>query len=63
MPDNIDLFQTANLPATLKLCDGARAMLSDNSVSNRLINGSIGTVKNLNRRSKSLYSKYTIYEI
>ena len=46
IPDNIGLSQTANIPAKLKLCVGARVMLTDNiSVSDRLINGSIGTVK------------------
>ena len=46
--DNISLSQTANLSAKLKLCVGARVMLTDNiSVSDRLINGSIGTVKHL----------------
>ena len=46
MPDNICLSQTANLPAKLKLCVGARVMLADNiSVSDRLINGSLGTIK------------------
>ena len=60
IPDNICLSQTANLPAKLKLCVGARVMLTDNiSVSDRLINGSIGTVKHWDRRSKPLCS--TIY--
>ena len=61
IPDNISLSQTANLPAKLKLCVGARVMLTDNniSVSDRLINGSIGTVKHLDRRSKPLRS--TLY--
>ena len=60
IPDNICLSQTANLPAKLKLCVGARVMLTDIiSVSGRLINGSIGTVKHLDRRSKPLCS--TIY--
>ena len=60
IPDNIGLSQTANLPAKLKLCVIARVMLTDNvSVSGRLINGPIGTVKHLNRRSKPLCS--TIY--
>ena len=58
--DDIGLSQTANLLAKLKLCVGARVMLTDNiSVSGRLINGSIGTVKQLDRRSKPLCS--TIY--
>ena len=49
IPDNISLSQTANLPAKLK-CVGARVMLPDNiSVSDRLINGSVGTVKHLDR--------------
>ena len=39
IPDNIGLSQTANLPAKLKLCVGARVILTDNSVSDRLING------------------------
>ena len=53
----LGLSQTANLPAKLKLCVGARVMLTDNiSVSGRLINGSIGTVKHLDRRSKPLCS-------
>ena len=60
IPDNIGLSQTANLPAKLKLCVGARVMLTDNvSVSDRLINGSLGTIKHLDRRSKPLCS--TIY--
>ena len=60
IPDNIGLSQTANLPAKLKLCVAARVMLTDNiSVSDRLINACIGTVKHLYRRSKPLYS--TIY--
>ena len=60
IPDNIDLSQTVNLHAILKLCVGARVMLTDNiSVSGRLINSSIGTVKHLGRRSKPLFS--TIY--
>ena len=55
LPDNIGLSQTANLPEKLKLCVGARVMLTDNiSVSERLINGSVGTVKHLDRRSKPL---------
>ena len=29
-PDNINLHQTGNLPAELKLCAGARVMLTDN---------------------------------
>ena len=58
--DNIGLSQTANLPAKLKLCIGARVLLTDNiSVSDRLISDSIGTVKHLDRRSKLLCS--TIY--
>ena len=60
IPDNIGLSQTANLLAKLKLCVGARVMSTDNiSVSDRLINGSVGTVKHLNRRSKPLCS--TVY--
>ena len=52
--------QTANLPEKFKLCAGARVMLTDKiSVSDRLINGSIGTVKHLDRRSRPLCS--TIY--
>ena len=55
--DNIGLSHTANLPAKLKLCVGATVMLTDNiSVSDRLINGLIGTVKHLKRRSKPLCS-------
>ena len=55
IPDNIVLSQTANLPTKLKLCVGAWVMLTDNiSVSDRLINGSIGTAKHLDRRSKLL---------
>ena len=39
----------------MKLCVGARLILTNNiSVSDRLINGSIGTVKHLDRRSKPL---------
>ena len=60
IPDNIGLAEIANLPAKLKLCVGARVMLTDNiSVSGILINGSIGTVKHLDKRLKSLFS--TIY--
>ena len=55
IPDNIGLSQTANISTKLKLCIGDRIMLSDNiSVSERLINGSIGTVEHLDRRSKQL---------
>ena len=60
IPDNIGLFQTVNLPAKFKLCVHARLLLTDNiSISNRLINGSIGKVKHLDRRSKTLCS--TVY--
>ena len=60
IPDNIGLSQTVNLPAKFKLCVRARVLLTDNiSVSNRLINGSIGKVKHLDRRSKPLCS--TVY--
>ena len=53
--NNIGLSKTGNLPAKLKLSDGASAMLTDNvSVSDRLINGSIGTIKHLDRTSKPL---------
>ena len=30
IPDNIGLYETANLPAKLKLCVGARVILTDN---------------------------------
>ena len=57
IPDNISLSQTANVLAKLKLRVGARVILTDNIiVSGRLINGSIGTVKHLDRRSKPLCS-------
>ena len=60
IPDNVGLSQTANLPAKLKLRVGARIILSDNiNISDRLINGSIGTVKHLDKKSKPLFS--TIY--
>ena len=52
IPDTASLTQTANLPAKLKLCLGARIMLTDNiSVADRLINGSIGTVKHLQMKA------------
>ena len=58
MPDNISLSQTASLPAKLKLCIVARAMLTDYiSFSDRLINGSIGFNKHLDRISKPLCSR------
>ena len=42
IPDNIGLSQTANLPVKLKLCVGARVMLTyHSSVSDGLVNGSI----------------------
>ena len=60
MHGNIGLSKTVNLPAKLKLCVTSRVMLTDNiKVSDRLINSSTGTVKNLNRRSKPFFS--TIY--
>ena len=60
IPDNISLSQTGNVPAELKLCGGDRVMLTDNiNVFDRLINGSIGTVKHLDIRLNSLCS--TIY--
>ena len=60
IPHIIGPSQTVNLHAKLKLCVGVRVMFTDNvSVSNRLINGSIGTVKHLDKRSKPLCS--TIY--
>ena len=64
IPDNIGLSRTANLPAKLKLCVGARVMLTDSfSVSDRLINGSIGTVKHLDKRSKPICSiKYVKFD-
>ena len=60
MSQSIGLSQTVNLPAKLKLFVGAMVMLTDNiSVSYRVINGSISTVKHLDVRSKLLFS--TIY--
>ena len=60
IPDNISLSQTSNLPAELKLCVGTRVMLTDNiNMFDKLINGSVGTVKHLDIRSNSLCS--TIY--
>ena len=48
VPDYVSLNQTGNLPAKLKVCIGARLMLTDNiSVADRLINGSIGTIRYL----------------
>ena len=58
IPDNIGLTQTVNIPAELKLCVGARVMLTD---VDRLINSSTGTVKHLDRRAKPLC--ITIYVI
>ena len=60
IPDNISLNQTANLPSELKLCVGARVLLTVNiNVPDRLMNGAIGTVLHLDMRSKPLCS--TIY--
>ena len=59
--DNIGLSKTANLPAKLKLCVGARVMLTDNiSISVRLIEGSSGTAKHLVIRSKPLRSTISV---
>ena len=59
IPDNISLYQTANLPAKLKLCVGTRVMLTDNiSVFDRLINGSIGTVKRSRPLCSTIYMKF-----
>ena len=57
--DNLSLIQTANLPTLLKICIGARVMLTYNiDVSEKLINGSIETVKHLQiSRSKSISSQ------
>ena len=62
IPDYLMLNKTANLPAKLKVCVGARVMLTDNiSISDRLINGSIGTVKYLQiPRSKPLLGKILV---
>ena len=59
IPDIASLNQTANLPAKLKVCIGARLILTDNiSVSDKLINGSIGTVKYLQmKHDKPLLGK------
>ena len=60
IPDNISLSQAGILRAELKLCVGAGIILTDNIiVFDRLINGSIGTVKHLDIRLNSLCS--TIY--
>ena len=60
IPDNNGLSQTTNLPERLKLCVGPKVMATDNiSVFDILINGSIATVKQLDRRSKPHCS--TIY--
>ena len=57
IPDNFSLSQSSNLPAELKLCVGARIMLTDIlNVFDRLINGSIETVKHLDIRLNSLCS-------
>ena len=57
IPDNISLPQTGNLPADLKFCVSTRVMLADNiNVFDRIINGSIRTVKHLDIRSNSLCS-------
>ena len=46
IPANIGLAQTVNLPRTLKACVVARVILTDNvSISDRLMNGSISTVR------------------
>ena len=51
IPDTTSLNKTANLPAKLKVCKGARLMITDNiNISDRLINGSVGTVKYLNMK-------------
>ena len=60
IPGKIGLSQIANLPAKLKLCAGAKVVLTENiSVADRLISSSICTVKHLDRKSKPLCS--TIY--
>ena len=57
IPDNFSLSQSSNLPAELKLCVGARIMLTGIvNVFERLINGSIKTVKHLDIRLNSLCS-------
>ena len=48
------ISETGNLPYSLKLCEGSRVMLTKNmDVSDRLINGSIGTVVKIHRRAGS----------
>ena len=57
IPEYVGLSQISNLPAKLKLSVGVRVMLTDDlTVTDRLINGSIGTVKHINRRPKLLCS-------
>ena len=64
IPEHASLNQTGNLPTTLKLCIGARFMLTDNiSVADRLINGSIGTVRYLNFNKNYPLLGENIYQI
>ena len=57
IPEYVGFSQISNLPAKLKLSVGATVMLTDNiSVTDRLINGSIDTVKHIDRRPKLLCS-------
>ena len=65
IPAYTGLNQTGNLPAVLKVCVGARFMLTDNiSVTDRLINGSIGTVKycHFNRNHPLLGTIYVKFD-
>ena len=49
IPENINISQTGNLVNRLKVCKNARVMLTDNvNIPEKLINGSIGTVKAIN---------------
>lgn len=48
---NASISDTGNLPYCLKICEGSRVMMTKNiDISDRLINGAIGTVVKIHRR-------------
>ena len=62
IPENTPLDQTGGLPINLRICVGARVMLTNNvDISDKLVNGSTGTVMCLHRVRNNKNAQGTVY--
>ena len=64
VPEDLPISYTGNLKKRLRICEGAKILLTVNlDIDDKLINGTLGTIKKVDRVGNDIYGNPTGYKV